>query len=77
MKKLVHKSDPSNHVLNMMISCESKKSSCRKYGNISRNKTNLWKAIKLSDGMFDDGNVGYYKRASDSDNVLHYIIHYL
>ena len=36
----------------------------------------VWKAIKLSDGMFDDGNVGYYKRASDSDNVLHYIIHW-
>jgi len=36
----------------------------------------VWKAIKLSDGMFDDGNVSYYKRASDSDNVLHYIVHW-
>ena len=36
----------------------------------------VWKAIKLSDGMFDDGNVGYFKRPTESDNILHYIIHW-
>lgn len=35
----------------------------------------VWKAIKLSDGMFDDGNTGYYKRPSDSSDILYYIIH--
>jgi len=36
----------------------------------------VWKAIKLSDGMFDDGNISYLKRPSESDNILHYIIHW-
>ena len=36
----------------------------------------VWKAIKLSDGMFDDGNVSYFKRPSESDNILYYIIHW-
>jgi len=37
---------------------------------------NVWKAIKLSDGMFDDGNVGYLKRPDETNNVLHYIVHW-
>tara|TARA_B100001113_G_scaffold351838_1_gene351814 strand:+ start:763 stop:1506 length:744 start_codon:yes stop_codon:yes gene_type:complete len=37
--------------------------------------TSVWKAIKLSDGMFEDGNAGYYKRPSDSQDILYYIIH--
>ena len=36
----------------------------------------VWKAIKLSDGMFDDGNASYLKRPSESDNILYYIIHW-
>ena len=38
--------------------------------------TEVWKAIKMSDGMFDDGNISYLKRPSESDNILHYIIHW-
>ena len=37
--------------------------------------TSVWKAIKLSDGMFEDGNASYYKRPSDSQDILYYIIH--
>ena len=36
----------------------------------------VWKAIKLSDGMFEDGNASYYKRPSDSQDILYYIIHF-
>tara|TARA_R100000008_G_C3586229_1_gene172550 strand:+ start:3122 stop:3844 length:723 start_codon:yes stop_codon:yes gene_type:complete len=36
----------------------------------------VWKAIKLSDGMFEDGNASYLKRPSESDNILYYIIHW-
>lgn len=37
---------------------------------------NVWKAIKLSDGVFDDGNGSYYKRPSESDDILYYIVHW-
>tara|TARA_Y100000034_G_scaffold94084_1_gene113977 strand:+ start:293 stop:1030 length:738 start_codon:yes stop_codon:yes gene_type:complete len=36
----------------------------------------VWKAIKLSDGMFDKGNEDLYRRSTDSRNVLHYIVHF-
>ena len=36
----------------------------------------VWKAIKLSDGMFDDGNVRTFKRPDTNRNILHYIIHF-
>ena len=36
----------------------------------------VWKAIKLSDGMFDKGNEDLLRRSTDSKNVLHYIIHF-
>ena len=36
----------------------------------------VWKAIKLSDGMFDKGNEDLYRRYTDSRNVLHYIVHF-
>ena len=35
----------------------------------------VWKAIKLADGMFDDGNTALYRK-HDTDNVLHYIVHF-
>tara|TARA_Y100001973_G_C5147018_1_gene305961 strand:- start:215 stop:955 length:741 start_codon:yes stop_codon:yes gene_type:complete len=38
--------------------------------------TEVWKAIKMSDGMFDKGNEDYYRRSSDSRNILHYIVHF-
>ena len=38
--------------------------------------TEVWKAIKMSDGMFDAGNENYYRRSSDSRNILHYIVHF-
>ena len=38
--------------------------------------TEVWKAIKMSDGMFDQGNEGYYRTSSDSRNILHYIVHF-
>ena len=38
--------------------------------------TEVWKAIKMSDGMFDAGNEDYYRRSSDSRNILHYIVHF-
>ena len=38
--------------------------------------TEVWKAIKMSDGMFDVGNEDYYRRSSDSRNILHYIVHF-
>ena len=38
--------------------------------------TEVWKAIKLSDGMFDKGNEDLYRRSTDSRNVLHYIVHF-
>jgi len=38
--------------------------------------TEVWKAIKMSDGMFDAGNEGYYRNSSDSRNILHYIVHF-
>jgi len=38
--------------------------------------TEVWKAIKMSDGMFDAGNEGYYRTSSDSRNILHYIVHF-
>jgi len=36
----------------------------------------VWKAIKLSDGMFDKGNEDLYRRSTDSRNILHYIVHF-
>ena len=36
--------------------------------------TEVWKAIKMSDGMFDAGNENYYRTSSDSRNILHYIV---
>ena len=36
----------------------------------------VWKAIKMSDGMFDKGNEDLYRRSTDSRNVLHYIVHF-
>lgn len=36
----------------------------------------VWKAIKLSDGIFEDGNASYYKRPSESQDILYYIIHF-
>ena len=38
--------------------------------------TEVWKAIKLSDGMFDKGNEDLYRRSTDSRNILHYIVHF-
>ena len=38
--------------------------------------TEVWKSIKMSDGMFDSGNEGYYRTSSDSRNILHYIVHF-
>ena len=38
--------------------------------------TEVWKAIKLSDGMFDKGNEDLYRRSTDSKNILHYIVHF-
>ena len=38
--------------------------------------TEVWKAIKMSDGMFDAGNERYYRYSSDSNNILHYIVHF-
>ena len=38
--------------------------------------TEVWKAIKMSDGMFDAGNENYYRTSSDSRNILHYIVHF-
>lgn len=38
--------------------------------------TEVWKAIKMSDGMFDAGNESYYRTSSDSRNILHYIVHF-
>ena len=35
----------------------------------------VWKAIKLSDGLFDDGNQKLF-RSPDNRNILHYIIHF-
>jgi len=35
----------------------------------------VWKAIKLSDGLFDDGNQKLY-RSPDNRNILHYIVHF-
>ena len=36
----------------------------------------VWKAIKLSDGMFDDGNQKLYRSPDVNRNVLHYIVHF-
>ena len=36
----------------------------------------VWKAIKLSDGMFDEGNQSLYKRPDTNRNILHYIVHF-
>jgi len=36
----------------------------------------VWKAIKLSDGMFDKGNEDLFRRSTDSKNILHYIVHF-
>jgi hypothetical protein len=36
----------------------------------------VWKAIKMSDGMFDKGNEDLYRKSTDSRNVLHYIVHF-
>mgnify|MGYP001161100250 CR=1 FL=1 len=36
----------------------------------------VWKAIKMSDGMFDEGNQKIYRRADINRNILHYIVHF-
>jgi hypothetical protein len=36
----------------------------------------VWKAIKLADGMFDDGNTKLFKLGTNNQNILHYIIHF-
>ena len=36
----------------------------------------VWKAIKMSDGLFDNGNVSLFKRPDTNRNVLHYIVHF-
>ncbi len=36
----------------------------------------VWKAIKLSDGMFDDGNTKLFRSPDVNRNVLHYIVHF-
>ena len=36
----------------------------------------VFKAIKLSDGMFSPGNEREYRTSSDSKNILHYIVHF-
>ena len=35
----------------------------------------VWKAIKMSDGLFDEGNVSLFKRPDVNRNILHYIVH--
>lgn len=35
----------------------------------------IWKAIKMSDGLFDEGNVSLYRK-HDTQNILHYIVHF-
>ena len=36
----------------------------------------VWKAIKLADGMFDDGNTKLFRLGTNNQNILHYIIHF-
>ena len=36
----------------------------------------VWKAIKMSDGMFDEGNQKMYRRGDINRNILHYIVHF-
>lgn len=36
----------------------------------------VYKAIKLSDGMFTPGNEREYRKSTDSKNILHYIVHF-
>lgn len=36
----------------------------------------VFKAIKLSDGMFSSGNEKEYRKSSDTKNILHYIVHF-
>ena len=36
----------------------------------------VWKAIKMSDGLFDKGNEDLYRKSTDSRNILHYIVHF-
>ncbi len=36
----------------------------------------VWKAIKMSDGMFEAGNETYFRSPSDTRNILHYIVHF-
>jgi hypothetical protein len=36
----------------------------------------VWKAIKLADGMFDEGNVKLFRLGNNNQNILHYIIHF-
>jgi hypothetical protein len=35
----------------------------------------VWKAIKMSDGLFDEGNISLYRK-HDTHNILHYIVHF-
>jgi len=35
----------------------------------------VWKAIKMSDGLFDEGNISLYRK-HDTYNILHYIVHF-
>lgn len=36
----------------------------------------VWKAIKLADGMFDDANVKLFRLGTNNQNILHYIVHF-
>jgi hypothetical protein len=36
----------------------------------------VWKAIKLADGMFDEGNTKLFRLGTNNQNILHYIIHF-
>lgn len=36
----------------------------------------VWKAIKMSDGLFDDGNKTLFRVPDTNRNILHYIIHF-
>tara|TARA_Y100000590_G_scaffold450561_1_gene590435 strand:+ start:20 stop:736 length:717 start_codon:yes stop_codon:yes gene_type:complete len=36
----------------------------------------VYKAIKLSDGVFNPGNEREYRKSTDSRNILHYIVHF-
>jgi len=35
----------------------------------------VWKSIKMSDGLFDEGNISLYRK-HDTQNILQYIVHF-